>query len=48
VNGEITYYDNPGAPLVNNIFDPPVLAPEPYGGQRRIFSPIPEWEAFNV
>jgi uncharacterized protein (TIGR03437 family) len=33
VNGEVTYYDYPGAPLAQNIFDPTgPKVPAPYGG----------------
>jgi uncharacterized protein (TIGR03437 family) len=32
VNGEVTYYDYPGAPLGKNVYDPTgPLVPEPYG-----------------
>ena len=33
VNGEVTYYDTPGAPLVANLYDPAgAHVPAPYGG----------------
>jgi N-acyl-D-amino-acid deacylase len=38
LNGEVTYYDYPGAPLAQNIFDPSgPKVPEPYGGNESNF-----------
>jgi N-acyl-D-amino-acid deacylase len=38
LNGEVTYYDYPGAPLAQNIFDPSgPKVPEPYGGNASNF-----------